>query len=312
MMPRHLVDISPAIGAAPAAEPAADAEPLLRVLGGARVSKIDVADGGVRGLSYTKDGTSHEIGELSGAVLALGSGGMKAVVRASPDLAKAAPELAAASSLGAIDVIACRLWLDRSVSTRSPANVFARFNELSGAGGTYFMLDQLQGNSAELWGGDEPQGSVLACDFYNAGALVPLDDAEIVSRLLSLLAKAEPQFAGVQVVDVSRAPSCAKPARPPARAARDSRPSSRARGSRMWCVTPAQSRGSHRARTRADRRCARPCRTSCARGTGSAWATARRARRACARSARTFLASRPRTRSRGTARSARATPRSTR
>jgi len=44
--------------------------------------------------------------------------------------------------------------------------------ELRGAGGTFFMLDQLQPDADALWGGEEPQGSVLSCDFYNAGAVL--------------------------------------------------------------------------------------------------------------------------------------------
>ena len=29
---------------------------------------------------------------------------------------------------------------------------------------------QLQGNTPNLWGGETPKGSVVVCDFYNAGA----------------------------------------------------------------------------------------------------------------------------------------------
>ena len=46
---------------------------------------------------------------------------------------------------------------------------------LRGAGGTFFMLDQLQPDAEALWAG-APAGSVVACDFYNAGALLPLND----------------------------------------------------------------------------------------------------------------------------------------
>ena len=38
------------------------------------------------------------------------------------------------------------------------------------------MLDQLQPDAEALWAGDAPKGSVVACDFYNAGALLPLND----------------------------------------------------------------------------------------------------------------------------------------
>lgn len=65
------------------------------------------------------------------------------------------------------------------------------------------MLDQLQKNhEVELWGGEEPQGSVLACDFYNGGAVACLSDEDIVALLLEeLLPAAVPGFEGVKAVD---------------------------------------------------------------------------------------------------------------
>jgi len=41
------------------------------------------------------------------------------------------------------------------------------------------MLDQLQPDQVALWGGLEPQGSVLSCDFYNAGAIQTLSDEAV-------------------------------------------------------------------------------------------------------------------------------------
>merc|ERR1719453_1334652 len=124
-------------------------------------------------------------------------------MRGSGELAKAAPELCAAASLDAIDVIAVRLWLNETVRTRTPANVFSRFDALRGAGGTFFMLDQLQADDPQLlWGEAEVQGSVLACDFYNAGGLLPLSDADIVATLMEeLLPSAVPAFRHTAVVD---------------------------------------------------------------------------------------------------------------
>jgi uncharacterized protein with NAD-binding domain and iron-sulfur cluster len=53
-----------------------------------------------------------------------------------------------------------------------------------------------------LWGGEEPQGSVLGCDFYNAGGLLSLSEEDLVSILMdSLLPSAVPQFADSKVVD---------------------------------------------------------------------------------------------------------------
>mmetsp|Transcript_22168 Transcript_22168/g.66548 ORF Transcript_22168/g.66548 Transcript_22168/m.66548 type:complete len:245 (+) Transcript_22168:1144-1878(+) len=128
---------------------------------------------------------------------------MKAVLRASPALAAAAPDLSAAASLQAIDVIAVRLWLDTTVATDTPVGVFSKFDALRGAGGTFFMLDQLQEDDLdELWNHEEPRGSVLSCDFYNAGGLLALDDDAIVGTLMEdLLPRAYGAFGGARVVD---------------------------------------------------------------------------------------------------------------
>lgn len=175
------------------------------------------------------------IDDAAGVVLALGAKGMTAVVNGSPLLARE-PPLAAAAANSGIDVISVRLWLDRVVPTRTPANVFASFPQLRGAGGTFFMLDQLQvtdaASEAALWGeappplpteeestppagADDdaasaeaspawtgPRGSVLACDFYNSGALMGLSEAQLCALLLDeLLPAAVPAFAGARAVD---------------------------------------------------------------------------------------------------------------
>ena len=160
----------------------------LNVLGGCRVGKISLDKKGSQlsasSVEYsTMSGETKTIENVDGIVLALGCKGMEAVVRSSPDLARL-PTFSQAASLKGIDVISVRIWLDRVVPTRTPANVFSRFDELRGSGGTFFMLDQFQGNTEDLWGGEEPQGSVLACDFYNAGGVMSLSDEDIVRTLM--------------------------------------------------------------------------------------------------------------------------------
>jgi len=182
--------------------------------------------------SSGKPAVDKSIDDAAGVVLALGAKGMTAVVNGSPLLANEPPLSAAASNSG-IDVISVRLWLDRVVPTRTPANVFASFPELRGAGGTFFMLDQLQVTDAEseaaLWGEEMPsssssssssssedttdstventpwtgpRGSVLACDFYNSGALMGLTEDELCALLLDeLLPAAVPSFKDAQAVD---------------------------------------------------------------------------------------------------------------
>ena len=190
-----------AVAAAAAAAPAA----ALDVRGNSFVQQLNMDGGRVSSLTYLDrvSGETQTLDDLSGCVLALGSKGMKSVMRSSPALAKASPELCAAASMDAIDVVAVRLWLDKTVATRTPANVFSKFDALRGAGGTFFMLDQLQNDDPQLlWGDDEVQGSVLACDFYNAGSLLPLSDEDITAMLMEeLLPAAVPEFRAASIVD---------------------------------------------------------------------------------------------------------------
>ena len=147
-------------------------------------------------------GRSSVIDDVDAVVLAVGAKGMNALMAQSPGCRDVLPELVAAGSLGAIDVVSVRLWMDRYVAVADPANVFSRFGALQGAGATFFMLDQLQNaDQAALWGG-EPQGSVVASDFYNATAIAALSDQEIVETLLDeLLPEAVPGFRFAQVLE---------------------------------------------------------------------------------------------------------------
>eukprot|EP00957_Ditylum_brightwellii_P148842 11331485-Ditylum_brightwellii.AAC.1 len=133
---------------------------------------------------------------------------MQSVISSSPDWA-CLSKFSKAASLKGIDVISCRLYFDRKVETRSPANVFSRSEELRGAGGTFFMLDQLQDESlAQLWGkdgdskDDKTLGLVVACNFYNLGGLMSLKDKDIIKILTDeLLPSAILKFADVKPVD---------------------------------------------------------------------------------------------------------------
>ncbi len=182
----------------------------LDVKGGCLVKEVSLSqeDGVLKAdkISYlnTATGNVDTINDVHGIILALGCKGMQNVVNSSPDLARL-PVFSKAASLKGIDVISVRLWLDQVVPTRTPANVFSRFEALRGAGGTFFMLDQLQGNTDELWGGSgtpSERGSVVACDFYNAGALLSLTDDDILKILMEeLLPNAVSKFANAKVVD---------------------------------------------------------------------------------------------------------------
>ena len=193
----------------------------LKVMGGCRVSEISLTQSPTKSsasmasqIKYsrpvTKDGkvsyTTESLTDIDGIVLALGCKGIESVVRASPELARI-PVFSQAASLKGIDVISARIWFDRKIATRTPANVFSRFEALRGAGGTFFMLDQLQDDNDDLWGGaddsnDGQKGSVVACDFYNAGRLLSLSDEDILKTLTKdLLPSAVTEFGNAKVVD---------------------------------------------------------------------------------------------------------------
>ncbi len=175
----------------------------LKVMGGSRVSKISIVDNDKVAVEFMNRAGTTDTLKVDGIVLALNGKGMASVIESSPELSQYPTFSKAASMKNGIDVISTRIWLDKYIPTRTPANVFSRFEALRGAGGTFFMLDQLQKESEEyLWGGEQPQGSVLACDFYNAGALMSLSDEKIVKILMEdLLPEAVPEFRTANVVD---------------------------------------------------------------------------------------------------------------
>jgi len=179
----------------------------LQVLGGTLVSRVNVSSDSQRISSVELKNVATQsvqvMDDVDAVVLAVGAKGLKSLMAQSPELCKAAPELVRAASLGSIDVVSARLWLDRYVPIAYPANVFSRFASLKGSGGTFFMLDQLHKNAQQaLWGDEQPQGSVVASDFYNASAIAAMSDQEIIERLTrDLLPIAHPEFTNARVVD---------------------------------------------------------------------------------------------------------------
>ena len=179
----------------------------LQVLGGTLATRLNLSDDihTIRSVE-TCSVTTASVGvieDVDAVVLAVGAKGMGALMAQSPQCAALVPELVRAGTLGSIDVVSIRLWLDRYVPVADPANVFSRFTALKGAGATFFMLDQLQRDAEQaLWADQSPQGSVVASDFYNASAIADLSDEEIVACLMQdLLPMAQPGFRSAQVVD---------------------------------------------------------------------------------------------------------------
>ena len=179
----------------------------LELLGSTLATKLDVSSDGstIHALQTRnlKTGATDVLNDVDAVVLAVGARGMASLMAQSPQCGALAPELVQAGSLGSIDVVSLRLWLDRYVPVADPANVFSRFSALRGSGATFFMLDQLQRETeSDLWGGQPVQGSVIASDFYNATAIAELNDQAIVDCLMKeLLPMAQPAFADARVVD---------------------------------------------------------------------------------------------------------------
>ena len=179
----------------------------LEVLGGTLATRLNISPGtnAIRSVETrnVKTGRTGVIEDVDAVVLAVGAKGMSALMAQSPECGALAPELVQAGTLGSIDVVSIRLWLDRTVPVDDPANVFSRFDALKGAGATFFMLDQLQRESEQaLWGDQPVQGSVIASDFYNASAIAELSDQEIVDCLMQeLLPMAQSAFRDARVVD---------------------------------------------------------------------------------------------------------------
>jgi uncharacterized protein with NAD-binding domain and iron-sulfur cluster len=179
----------------------------LQVLGGTLVRRVNVTSDSRRVSSVELQNVATKsvqvIDDVDAVVMAVGAKGLKSLMAQSPELGNAAPELVSAASLGSIDVVSVRLWLDRYVPIAYPANVFSRFESLKGSGGTFFMLDQLHKDAQQaLWGDEQPRGSVVASDFYNASAIAAMSDQEIIDRLTrDLLPIAHPEFTNARVVD---------------------------------------------------------------------------------------------------------------
>ena len=144
--------------------------------------------------------------------------GLQKLVAAAPELARR-PEFAAVRELKAIDVVSTRLWFDRRVNFRYPANVLAGFE--SHAGGTFFDLNVLQatlpphrqprlshGIRCQCWCIDslvvqdeyrDEAGSVVGADFYGATELLGLSDEEIVRKAVRNITRCEPALKGANV-----------------------------------------------------------------------------------------------------------------
>jgi len=159
-----------------------------KVLTNKRVTDILVnSNGQARGIVC-----DTEVFEAEAVIFAVSVNGMKQIVNKSHALQNH-QEFRNLSNLGAIDVLATRLWFDRKISIRHPSNACFGFD--STTGWTFFDLNALQDEYR-----DEP-GSVIEADFYHANQLLPLTDEQIVEKVHHDLATCVPAFGEANVIE---------------------------------------------------------------------------------------------------------------
>jgi uncharacterized protein with NAD-binding domain and iron-sulfur cluster len=127
-------------------------------------------------------------------IFAVGVTGMQKIVSTSASL-RQFPEFCNLMNLGAIDVLATRLWFDRKVTVPLPSNACFGFDTTTGW--TFFDLNTLH----DEWR-DEP-GSVIEADFYHANQLLPMPDEQLITKVHRDLTTCIPGFGAAQVVDRS-------------------------------------------------------------------------------------------------------------
>lgn len=135
-----------------------------------------------------------EVIETDAVILSVGIAGLQKIVRGSATL-QARQEFRDVMNLGAIDVLATRLWFDRKVQIPLPSNACFGFHPTTGW--TFFDLNALQDEYREA------PGSVIEADYYHANQLLPLSDAEIVASVKRDLAVCVPGFREAEVIDSS-------------------------------------------------------------------------------------------------------------
>lgn len=133
-----------------------------------------------------------EVFEADVVVFAVGITGLQNIVRSSATLRKR-PEFTNVMNLGAVDVLATRIWLDRKVDIPNPSNACFGFHPTTGW--TFFDLNTLHDAYRE-----EP-GTVLEVDFYHANQYLAMEDTEILKMVQQDLATCIPAFGKAQVLD---------------------------------------------------------------------------------------------------------------
>ncbi len=135
-----------------------------------------------------------EVFDADAVIFAVGVSGMQKIVSNSPSL-RSHQQFQNISNLGAVDVLATRLWFDRKITIPHPSNACFGFNQTTGW--TFFDLNTLHDEYKN------ESGTVIEADFYHANQFLPLSDEELVPLIQQDLATCIPAFREAKVIDSS-------------------------------------------------------------------------------------------------------------
>lgn len=135
-----------------------------------------------------------EVFDADAVIFAVGITGMKKILSSSTHLQKR-QEFRNISNLGAIDVLATRLWFDRKIPIKHPSNACFGFD--TSTGWTFFDLNELHDEYRH------EAGTVVEADFYHANQFLSLENEEIISIVQHYLATCVPEFREAKVIDSS-------------------------------------------------------------------------------------------------------------
>ncbi|MEA5582657.1 FAD-dependent oxidoreductase [Nodularia harveyana UHCC-0300] len=132
--------------------------------------------------------------DADAVIFAVGVTGMKKIVANSPSL-QSREEFRNLNNLGAIDVLATRLWFDRKIDVPRASNACFGFDATTGW--TFFDLNALHDEYK-----DQP-GTVIEADFYHANQFLGMSDSQIIAKVKDYLTTCVPGFKSAKVVNSS-------------------------------------------------------------------------------------------------------------
>ncbi|WP_422387043.1 hydroxysqualene dehydroxylase [Anabaena sphaerica] len=135
-----------------------------------------------------------EVFDADAVIFSVGITGMKKIVASSPSLQNH-EEFRNLNNLGAIDVLATRLWFDRKIDIPRPSNACFGFDDTTGW--TFFDLNALHDEFKHQ------KETVVEVDFYHANQFLNLSDEEIMRIVQGYLATCIPGFKEAKVIDSS-------------------------------------------------------------------------------------------------------------